>query len=175
LAIVFRTPASERMPHHFSVVTPGKLYRSGQPGDNELENVFSKYGIRTILLLRRENDPGQEAERRVAEKHGARIVCVPISSTQPLPPDMLARIRQVFANESGYPILTHCEYGRARTGVVVALWRIEQEGWTADKAVEEMLERGFPLREKNKAMREMLRRWNPVVGTSQPAAATNAE
>lgn len=173
--VAFRVPESERMPRRFCVVTPGKLYRSGQPDETELRNVLRKYEIRTILLVRGTEYPECEAELRVAGEHGVRIVPVPVSSTEPFRPDALAKIRQVFADPTGHPILVHCKHGVARTGVVVALWRIEQDGWAGDRAVDEMLERGYPPREEGKPTQELLRHWKPGdQPTSVPAQSTDA-
>lgn len=172
IGVAFRVPESERMPRRFCVVASGKLYRSGQPDEIELRNVLRHYGIRTIFVLREPEYPEHEMESRVAGEYGARVVCLPVGSTEPFPPDTLARIREVFADQTGHPILVHCEHGVARTGVVVALWRIEQDGWSGERAVEEMLDRGYPPRSKGKPMQELLRHWKPqTYQTSMPAAA----
>ncbi len=40
-------------------------------------------------------------------------------------------------------IYLHCKHGRDRTGLVMALDRVENEGWAAQRAYDEMLARGF--------------------------------
>ncbi len=164
-----------RMPYRFDVVAPGKLYRSGQPDAQALRNVCRKYKIQTILLLRDEQYPEQEDEYRVAERRGVKIVRVGISSTKRLPDDMLAEICRVFRDKSCYPILAHCEHGVARTGVAVALWRIEQEGWPGDRAVQEMIEHGFPVRSQSGEMRERLRAWGAPKPTASSISVTDNE
>ena len=162
------------LPRRFAEVTPNALYRSNQPDETELRNIFRKYGIRTILNLRREDYPEFAAEERLAKEQGAEFVRLHVSSTKPFPPETLAELRRVFS-QSKRPILVHCEFGVARTGVVVALWRIEQDRWTGDRAVDEMLERGYPERDKSEPMRDYLRNWKPeAVPTTAPAAASPA-
>jgi len=159
LAVASGLRESGRTPHRFNVVTPGRLLRSGQPNENQLNNIFREYGVRTVLSLRHEDYPEREAEHRLAREYGAKCVCVPVSSTEPFTPEQLAEIRRVFAEKTGYPILVHCEHGVARTGVVVALWRIEHNGWAGSRAVKEMLANGYPLRDKSERMRETLINW----------------
>jgi protein tyrosine phosphatase (PTP) superfamily phosphohydrolase (DUF442 family) len=165
-----RTPESERLPPRFHVVTPGELYRSGQPTERELENMVRDYGIRTILNLRGPAYPELEMEGRAAERLGLKMVHVSVMSTRAPLPDERNTIRRVLADPTGYPILVHCKHGKARTGLIVALWRIEQDGWPGNRAVEEMIEKGYPVRKKSDAIREQLRRWRPGMLTSPPAA-----
>ena len=41
------------------------------------------------------------------------------------------------------PVLVHCWHGADRTGMVVALYRMVEQGWTREAAIEEMLEGGY--------------------------------
>lgn len=174
LSVAYGVRESGRMPHRFNVVIPGKLLRSAQPSEDELENVFRKYAVHTALSLRHEDYPEYETERRVAGEYGAEFVRVPVSSTESFTPDQLAELRRLFADESAYPILVHCQHGKARTGVVVALWRIEHDGWAGARAVEEMLKKGYPVRDKSEQMREVLSNWKrgqEFPDSAKPAAS----
>jgi protein tyrosine/serine phosphatase len=42
-----------------------------------------------------------------------------------------------------YPVLIHCKAGLHRTGVLVALYRMEYDGWSAQRAMDELKECGF--------------------------------
>ncbi|MBO0722086.1 MAG: dual specificity protein phosphatase family protein, partial [Blastocatellia bacterium] len=35
------------------------------------------------------------------------------------------------------PVFVHCRRGSDRTGVIIALYRIKQDGWTAEQAIKE--------------------------------------
>ena len=52
-------------------------------------------------------------------------------------------ILQIVANPANLPIYIHCKHGQDRTGLVVALYRIFNEGWTPVEARKEMLQLGF--------------------------------
>ena len=41
------------------------------------------------------------------------------------------------------PTLVHCLHGEDRTGMVVAAWRILVQGWSPEKAIDEMYSFGF--------------------------------
>lgn len=157
------------MPDRFDVVDAGKFYRSGQPDGQMLRNACRKYKIKTILLLRDEDYPEKDAEYRVAAHRGAKVIRIAMSSKE-LPDSILAELREIYRDPKNYPILAHCEHGVARTGVAVALWRIEQDGWTGERAVQEMIAHGYPVDEKNAAMRDRLEKWGEK--TTIPGAST---
>jgi len=43
-----------------------------------------------------------------------------------------------MGDQSAYPIYVHCLYGVDRTGTMMALYRIRQQGWRNADALEEM-------------------------------------
>ena len=49
----------------------------------------------------------------------------------------------VFDDPSNYPILIHCRAGLHRTGCMAAIYRMEYQGWTPERAVDEMRAHGF--------------------------------
>lgn len=151
--------AESELPRRFAIVEPGRLYRSGQPTPAQLARVLDRYDIRTVLELRPPNYPEFAAEKQLVEERGAELVVVPISSRDPLTPDQLEAIHSLYADAGRQPILVHCRHGVARTGVAVALWRLEHDGWNGERAVREMIERGYPVRDENAAMRDRLESW----------------
>jgi protein tyrosine/serine phosphatase len=52
----------------------------------------------------------------------------------------LAEIRRALAAPDAAPVYVHCKAGKDRTGYVIAAWRIVEEGWDADTAIEEMFD-----------------------------------
>jgi len=168
LAVRHYTPRA--LPRNFAVVQAGRLCRSGQPTADQLARVIRQYGIRTVLNLRNpDKDPDYVADEPTAQAHGAHVVRLPISSTQPLSPEQLATLQQVYADPASGPILVHCEAGHARTGVAVAIYRIEQQGWDPDAAVREMVAAGYPVRPEKDAMFRLLQQWQAPPDAARPA------
>lgn len=159
------------LPPDFRVVEPGRLYRSGQPTAEQLAAVIKEYGIRTVVNLR---NPAKETDyvddAPLAQPYGARVVRLPITSTVPLSDEQLAALRQLYGDPGNYPILVHCEQGHARTGVAVALWRIERQGWEPAMAVQDIIATGYPVRPENAQMRELLLHWKAPAGPANQGA-----
>ena len=159
--VVADVQRTRRVPPSFSVVEPGRLYRSGQPSAEQFASIIQQYGIRTVINLRNaDREPAYVADEPLVQPYGVRVVRLPISSTTPLSADELATLRALYADPHNYPILVHCEQGHARTGVAVALWRIERQGWDPAKAVQDMVACGYPVRPESDQMRGVLLHWN---------------
>ena len=41
------------------------------------------------------------------------------------------------------PFLIHCQHGADRTGLMSAMYRIIEQGWTKEAAIREMIEGGY--------------------------------
>jgi protein tyrosine/serine phosphatase len=160
------------LPRRFCVVEPGRLYRSGQPTPEQLANIIKQYGIRTVINLCMPGVTDYVDDAPTAQEYGVCVVSLPISSDQPLSDDQLATLRRTYEDPRNYPILVHCEHGVARTGVAVALWRIERQGWAPAKAVEEMIASGYPIRDTNVDMRELLVHWQRPAEAEKPGSTS---
>jgi len=120
---------------NFSVVVPGKIYRSGQPREAQLEAWIQKYGLNSILSLRHGLPP---YERELAERYGVKIHNVTFSAGSGLKEGQWEAVLPILTDESNLPILIHCRGGGDRSGIVTALYRVEVQGWPLDKAIREM-------------------------------------
>src|SRR5262249_62401605 len=56
--------------------------------------------------------------------------------------DRVFEALKIMADPQNRPLLIHCQQGADRTGAMVALYRVVVQGWTAEKAVEEMTQGG---------------------------------
>jgi protein tyrosine/serine phosphatase len=117
-----------------------QLSRGAQPDEPALEEL-AKGGVRTIVNLRMRPDAwaGEEAFVRA---RGMRFVHVPLSGWRaPTSEDIelvLATIRDHPA-----PVFVHCEHGADRTGLVVACYRIREQGWSIEQALAEARKHGM--------------------------------
>jgi len=114
---------------NFRVITPGQAYRSAQLDADSLALVLERYGIRTVINLRGEQDdePWYQAERSVIENAGAALVDIPMSASALPPTESLLKLYDTFL-AADYPILIHCQGGADRTGAAAALWRMVVRG-----------------------------------------------
>jgi len=100
-------------------------------------------GIRTILSFETffwHTHP----ERRRAEQYSICFSNIPIFAS-PLSPSE-ERVKEALlavSDSSLRPVYIHCLYGRDRTAVILALYRIYFDGWSAQEAWDEALRLGF--------------------------------
>jgi protein tyrosine/serine phosphatase len=137
-------------------VKPGVLYRSGQPTSPELDHLLRQYGVRTVVSLRA--DTPEEDERIPAEvaavgRYGANYRQIAMS-TPPTAEQMRECLSAIRSSDLARPILVHCKAGRTRTGAVVALWRVLEEGWSRDDAIAEARDYGLHDRDTMRFIRE---------------------
>ncbi len=139
-------------------VTPGRVYRSGQMTADGFADAVARYGIRTVINLQDEYpDPdvrkhslggGTIKEQELCRNLGVRYVYMPpdLISRRLTPrqrPKAIDRFLALMDDPASYPVLVHCKAGLHRTGVMVAVYRMEYEGWTPRQALEELRDNGF--------------------------------
>jgi protein tyrosine/serine phosphatase len=118
-----------------------KLWRGGQPDpdDPEVFRRLAAAGVKTVINLRDDHDDFPRLQDT-----GLRYVNVPMHAWHPEREDVvlaLAEIRRALADpNAAAPVYVHCKAGKDRTGYVIAAWRIVEEDWDADTAIEEMFD-----------------------------------
>lgn len=139
---------------NFHQVSPG-IYRGARP-DAEGFRHLARIGVKTIVNLQGGDgeaygdliylkQPGENPrviawERASAAALGMRFVHAPMSSLQPVGSRTAQSIEaasRVLADPSLRPVFIHCEFGRDRTGLIVALHRVQREGWSKSSALGE--------------------------------------
>ncbi len=126
---------------NFKVVQSDVLYRSGQPRELGLR-VMDWLGIRTCLNLRSRKSKIVRDEIAFCREHGIRYVVVPITPRSNLQ-EVVDRFLELMDDPSNYPVLLHCARGRDRTGALAAVYRMEFNAWTNERALSEMYALGF--------------------------------
>jgi tyrosine-protein phosphatase SIW14 len=114
------------------------LYRGAQP-TREGFRKLADMGIRIVVDLRERH---LEVERRQVTKLGMRFVAIPWNCFHPEDTDM-ARFLRLLRDNRGKKVFVHCQTGDDRTGMMIAAYRMAEEGWTAAKAMNEMEAYGF--------------------------------
>ena len=124
---------------NFAKVADG-VFRGAQP-DAAGFRALKDRGIRTIVNLRAKHD-----DRPEAEALGMSVVTIPLSAKLAIDPPTEDEIRAflvVVRDPARQPVFVHCAEGRDRTGVMCAVYRIEVDGWTPEKAYDEMRSFGW--------------------------------
>lgn len=140
------------------VVTEGKVYRSGCMTADGFRDAIRRYGIRTVLNLQEEaSDPdlrdsyfstSSVRESQVCREMGVRYEFLSVDLVHPKDfatqkPATIERFLKLMDDPNIYPVLIHCRAGLHRTGCVLALYRMEYEGWSKEEALRELKAHGF--------------------------------
>jgi tyrosine-protein phosphatase SIW14 len=140
------------------VVTPGKVYRSGCNTAEGFTDAVRRFGIRTIINLRDEAqnpdlpqsyfDRRTITEKQLCDDLNVKFVYlgldfVPRDKLPAERPKAIEEFLRIMDNPGNYPVLIHCQAGLHRTGVLVALYRMEYEGWSVSRAMRELKGSGF--------------------------------
>jgi tyrosine-protein phosphatase SIW14 len=118
------------------------LFRGAQPELSHLDEL-KKLGVTNIVDLRLESSSTRERERVQAESLGMRFVSIPVGGFSTPTSAQLAEFFSLIRETPRKNIFVHCEYGKDRTGVFIASYRIAFDHWTADQAITEMRAFGF--------------------------------
>jgi tyrosine-protein phosphatase SIW14 len=134
------------------VVREGVLYRSGQMTISGLRQACHDFDIKTVISLRDAHhlggvlpDAKEEAFCNKEEIAFHRVVLGRWYSEDGTTPaeEGIRRFREIMADPANYPVLVHCLAGVHRTGAVCAIYRMEQEHWSNERAMAEMKESGY--------------------------------
>lgn len=138
------------------------LYRGARPQGRGLSSL-QQLGVKTIINLQGSDggkgfvhsiaellEPGEKPEwiayeKSRSEKLGMTFVHVPLNSISAVDSAEGKAIGQalvLMAKPESRPVYIHCEHGKDRTGLVVALYRVFFQGWTRQQAHREMLALG---------------------------------
>ncbi len=134
------------------VVTPGVLYRSGQMTAAGLEEAVRRFGVRTVVNFQNET-PDPEVSPGLAESELCRRLgvnylflapdLVPRKKVPAQRPEVIGEFLKVMDDPSNFPVLIHCRAGLHRTGLLAAVYRMEYEGWSKERAIQELKDNGF--------------------------------
>lgn len=138
---------------HFAAVTPGKLYRCGQPRPEELATLIAEHGLKTVIALRGSRDSAdpdgwERSERAVCEHAGVELITLPCNHRNPPTAEQVGRFLELMRDPQRVPALVHCRIGQQRTGMFCALFRVHVEGVSPDAALREMDALGFDIRHR---------------------------
>ncbi len=121
---------------NFGEVTP-TLYRGGLVSTTGIK-ALKRLGIEVIV----DTHANDETEEKAVKGLGMKYVAIPWHCPRPHD-EVFAKFLKVIHENKGKKIFVHCRLGDDRTGMMVAAYRMAEEGWTADEAMTEMRSFGF--------------------------------
>lgn len=173
-----------------TAIVPGVLYRSGQLDPEDLQQQIDLRGIKTVVNLGSTKD----WDAAVCQANGVKYIRVPVGDVWQMdglpnpeangkvfPKPDLSAVWRAIDDPAARPVLIHCWGGTHRTGVFVAKYRIEQQGWSARDAIDEMKLFGFDTSDpKFAGVLNYLRQHQPPQTANTPAtqpiaAGSNAQ
>jgi protein tyrosine/serine phosphatase len=115
-------------------------YRGAQPEGQDYHDLAA-LGVKTIINLT--SDDAQPNERQMTERSGMRYVQIPMTTHREPTNAQIAQFLSIANDPASQPVYVHCVGGKHRTGVMTAIFRMTNDGWSADQAFSEMKQYKF--------------------------------
>jgi tyrosine-protein phosphatase SIW14 len=115
-------------------------YRGAQPAGQDYDDLAA-LGVKTIIDLT--SDDAQANERQMASRSGMRYVQIPMTTHRDPTNAQIAQFLGIVNDPASQPVYVHCVGGKHRTGVMTAIYRMTNDGWSADQAFSEMKQYKF--------------------------------
>lgn len=112
-----------------------KLFRGGQPRETGIGKL-RELGITTVINLRGASDRTR-AEDSEVRALGLNYFNVPLPNWGRPQHSRVARILDLINAPENGQVFIHCKDGVDRTGMIVAIYRMKHDGWSANQALAE--------------------------------------
>jgi len=160
------TPAPEKkdpdeaLPRFFNV--DGGLYRSAAPTTYGIMKELAAAGIKTVVDLRLPREKKLN-EAETFKTLGVNYIARPMSFVRQNPTPYVHEIIDFIGDKNNWPLLVHCKEGKDRTGLIIGLYRVKNQGWAAADAWAEMRARGY-----NRSFKYLTRTFTEMTGYKPP-------
>jgi tyrosine-protein phosphatase SIW14 len=118
----------------YAAIVAPDIYRGGQPDAEGIEWLRSR-GVRTVINLRHYHG---DSEGELVRAAGMNYVRIPLESTDPPTADQVRQFLEVINDPAKRPVYVHCLHGVDRTGAMIAVYRMQEQGWNNADALAEM-------------------------------------
>jgi protein tyrosine/serine phosphatase len=118
-------------------------YRGAQPDGRDYDDLAA-LGVKTVIDL---TQGERSDEQRMVERAGMTFYRIPLTTTERPSESALQEFLSIVNDPARQPVYVHCHGGQHRTGVMTAVYRMTEDGWSADRAYAEMKQfnfEGFP-------------------------------
>ena len=118
-----------------------RLYRGAEP-KKEAISELKALGIKTVIDIGNGVEDSKD-ERAWVEGAGMKYVNIHLHNwLKSKASDIDAILKEVESAEN-QPVFLHCKRGKDRTGTVVAVYRMKNDGWVPKQALDEAKKYGF--------------------------------
>lgn len=150
-----------------------ELYRGAQPLSGGMKELAAR-GITTVINLRGE-DERTRSEDAEAKAAGLLYFAVPLPGFGRPKDEDVEEALAIINNSQYWPVFVHCHHGEDRTGTIIAVYRISQDGWTSERAKAEAKEHGMSWTQfaMKDYIRDYYKRWLLRPARQQPAKAVS--
>lgn len=129
------------MIRRFREIVPGKFYRGSAPSPRDVLELSDKLGIKKIVSL--DQVTGDKIDR-ACKLLGIQHVKLYLNhNRQSILHAVTQNLKELFID--GGPTFVHCQEGKDRTGLMVALFKCKYMGMKPEKALEEAKSLGFGI------------------------------
>jgi protein tyrosine/serine phosphatase len=128
--------------YRFTEITENKVYKSGRIPPDKIADFINRHDIKTVIDLLHPGvqdklNPDVQAsidqeKAAIAKLENIRHINIP--SHQVPNRQNLVEFFNILDNDSTYPVLIHCYHGLGRAHMYSALYRIEYENFSNEKA-----------------------------------------
>lgn len=112
---------------------------------DQMVNFLNDIGIKTVINFADFNQDYAEKLEAKNIKH----FHLPMDIEQIPGKETIEKFLEIVKDKKNHPIYFHCNVGIERTGLMSALYSVEQKGYTFKQAYEEMIDYGYSFEEHN--------------------------
>ena len=110
------------------------FYRGAQPQQRDIGDLAAM-GIKSVIDLQ---EDGESREPEWVESAGMKFFRIGLSDKSSPSPDNAEQFLKIVNDPVNQPVFIHCHGGRHRAGAMTAVYRMTHDGWSADRAYQEM-------------------------------------
>jgi|SRR5688572_2424897 len=110
-------------------------YRGAQPEGRDYADLAA-LGVKTVINLT--SFDAMADEPGLVEAAGMKYVAMPMTTRVAPTPEQLAAFLEIVNDPKQQPVFVHCVGGKHRTGVMTAVYRMTEGGWSSEQAFKEM-------------------------------------
>jgi len=116
------------------------FYRGAQPEGQDYADL-ARLGVKAVINLT--SDDAEANEPSMVQQAGMSYYAIPMTTHRAPTTAEVAKFLEIVNDPKNQPVYIHCVGGKHRTGVMTAVYRMTEAGWSAEQAFKEMKDYGF--------------------------------